>query len=118
LVNALVFNGKAVVERRGFRPKIFDDGICYHPQRTGYCSPQIALTVLSFHCLPITAKKLTTSPTLNNRVDNCCTAERSCSKVKGMVLIDFALSFLSEIIATNTQPTISGDRKMMRSHST
>jgi hypothetical protein len=25
LVNALVFNGKAVVERRGFRPKIFDD---------------------------------------------------------------------------------------------
>jgi hypothetical protein len=35
-----------------------------------------------------------------------------------MVLIDFALSFLSEIIATNTQPTISGDRKMMRSHST
>ena len=24
-VNALVFNGKAVVERRGFRPKIFDD---------------------------------------------------------------------------------------------
>jgi hypothetical protein len=25
LVNALVFNGKAVVERRGFRPKIFDE---------------------------------------------------------------------------------------------
>jgi hypothetical protein len=25
LVNALVFNGKAVVKRRGFRPKIFDD---------------------------------------------------------------------------------------------
>ena len=25
MVNALVFNGKAVVERRGFRPKIFDD---------------------------------------------------------------------------------------------
>ncbi len=24
-VNALVFNGKAVVERRGFRPKIFDE---------------------------------------------------------------------------------------------
>ncbi|MEY3556999.1 MAG: hypothetical protein RLZZ580_3056, partial [Cyanobacteriota bacterium] len=34
-VNALVFNSKAVVERRGFRPKIFDDsivagGIEYH----------------------------------------------------------------------------------------
>ncbi|MEY3555010.1 MAG: hypothetical protein RLZZ580_1064, partial [Cyanobacteriota bacterium] len=27
LVNALVFNGKAVVERRGFRPKIFDEAI-------------------------------------------------------------------------------------------
>jgi hypothetical protein len=25
LVNALVFNGKANLERRGFRPKIFDD---------------------------------------------------------------------------------------------
>jgi hypothetical protein len=25
LVNALVFNGKAVVKRRGFRPKIFDE---------------------------------------------------------------------------------------------
>jgi hypothetical protein len=25
LINALVFNGKAVVERRGFRPKIFDE---------------------------------------------------------------------------------------------
>jgi len=25
LVNALVFNSKAVVERRGFRPKIFDE---------------------------------------------------------------------------------------------
>jgi len=32
LVNALVFNGKAVVERRGFRPKIFDEdlGTKYH----------------------------------------------------------------------------------------
>jgi len=28
LVNALVFNGKAVVARRGFRPKIFDDCQC------------------------------------------------------------------------------------------
>jgi RNA polymerase nonessential primary-like sigma factor len=27
LVNALVFNGKAVVERRGFRPKIFDESL-------------------------------------------------------------------------------------------
>jgi hypothetical protein len=27
LVNALVFNGKAVVERRGFRPKIFDESV-------------------------------------------------------------------------------------------
>jgi hypothetical protein len=27
LVNALVFNGKAVVERRGFRPKIFDEDL-------------------------------------------------------------------------------------------
>ncbi|NCQ78199.1 MAG: hypothetical protein GPI99_08570 [Microcystis aeruginosa W13-15] len=27
MVNALVFNGKAVVLRRGFRPKIFDDQI-------------------------------------------------------------------------------------------
>ncbi|MDJ0560545.1 MAG: hypothetical protein PX638_15710, partial [Microcystis sp. M53599_WE4] len=26
-VNALVFNSKAVVERRGFRPKIFDETI-------------------------------------------------------------------------------------------
>ncbi|TRU53372.1 MAG: hypothetical protein EWV49_03790 [Microcystis aeruginosa Ma_QC_Ch_20071001_S25] len=26
-VNALVFNGKAVVERRGFRPKIFDENL-------------------------------------------------------------------------------------------
>ncbi|NCQ71477.1 MAG: hypothetical protein GPJ27_18390 [Microcystis aeruginosa L111-01] len=25
MVFAIVFNGKAVVERRGFRPKIFDD---------------------------------------------------------------------------------------------
>ncbi|GCA92672.1 hypothetical protein MAE30S32_13240, partial [Microcystis aeruginosa 11-30S32] len=24
-VNVLIFNSKAVVERRGFRPKIFDD---------------------------------------------------------------------------------------------
>ncbi|TRV39913.1 MAG: hypothetical protein EWV44_05975 [Microcystis flos-aquae Mf_QC_C_20070823_S20T] len=28
-VNALRFNSKAVVERRGFRPKIFDDRIQY-----------------------------------------------------------------------------------------
>jgi RNA polymerase nonessential primary-like sigma factor len=27
LVNALVFNSKAVVERRGFRPKIFDESL-------------------------------------------------------------------------------------------
>ncbi len=27
-VNVLIFNSKAVVERRGFRPKIFDD--CHH----------------------------------------------------------------------------------------
>jgi hypothetical protein len=27
LVNALVFNGKAVVKRRGFRPKIFDEAV-------------------------------------------------------------------------------------------
>ena len=27
MVNALVFNSKAVVERRGFRPKIFDESL-------------------------------------------------------------------------------------------
>ncbi len=33
LVNALVFNGKAVVERRGFRPKIFDDRFRFSGQQ-------------------------------------------------------------------------------------
>ncbi|WP_235194976.1 hypothetical protein, partial [Microcystis aeruginosa] len=29
-VNVLIFNSKAVVERRGFRPKIFDEGYRAH----------------------------------------------------------------------------------------
>ncbi|NCQ81131.1 MAG: hypothetical protein GPI99_24965 [Microcystis aeruginosa W13-15] len=36
MVNALVFNGKAVVERRGFRPKIFDEKIEGLTVRVGY----------------------------------------------------------------------------------
>jgi hypothetical protein len=43
LVNALVFNGKAVVERRGFRPKIFDDLLTVN----------LVKTLLSLDRLPI-----------------------------------------------------------------
>jgi hypothetical protein len=38
-VNVLIFNSKAVVERRGFRPKIFDDEqklIYIHRTKTYY----------------------------------------------------------------------------------
>ncbi len=48
MVNALVFNGKAVVLRRGFRPKIFDD-LGNPPILTNYDYDSIDLLRRTFH---------------------------------------------------------------------